>query len=62
MQSVATNGPVATYRKVINRLDSYTPLGYSLCGGWSRSARACTTWRSATWWPAPATSTRCTPS
>ncbi|HKS47419.1 MAG TPA: bi-domain-containing oxidoreductase [Amycolatopsis sp.] len=32
MQSVATNGVVATYRKVINRLDSYTPLGYSLCG------------------------------
>ena len=32
LQSVATNGPAATYRKVINRLDSYTPLGYSLCG------------------------------
>ncbi|MGH4014547.1 MAG: bi-domain-containing oxidoreductase [Pseudonocardiaceae bacterium] len=32
MQSVATNGLPATYRKVINRLDSYTPLGYSLCG------------------------------
>ncbi|HET8641851.1 MAG TPA: bi-domain-containing oxidoreductase, partial [Pseudonocardiaceae bacterium] len=32
MQSVATNGLAATYRKVINRLDSYTPLGYSLCG------------------------------
>ncbi len=32
MQSVATNGVGATYRKVTNRLDSYTPLGYSLCG------------------------------
>ncbi|MFC1442683.1 bi-domain-containing oxidoreductase [Streptacidiphilus sp. N1-10] len=32
MQSVATNGLGATYRKVINKLDSYTPLGYSLCG------------------------------
>lgn len=32
MQSVATNGLVATYRKVNNQLDSYTPLGYSLCG------------------------------
>ncbi len=32
MQSVATNGAAATYRKVISRLDSYTPLGYSLCG------------------------------
>src|SRR5690606_28874292 len=25
-------GAVATYRKVVDRLDSYTPLGYSLCG------------------------------
>ncbi|KAA9162987.1 zinc-binding dehydrogenase [Amycolatopsis acidicola] len=32
MQSVAANGLTATYRKVINKLDSYTPLGYSLCG------------------------------
>lgn len=32
MQSVTTNGVASTYRKVINRLDSYTPLGYSLCG------------------------------
>ncbi|MGH3762038.1 bi-domain-containing oxidoreductase [Actinophytocola sp.] len=32
MQSVATNGLAATYRKVTTKLDSYTPLGYSLCG------------------------------
>ncbi|WP_410577382.1 bi-domain-containing oxidoreductase [Amycolatopsis sp. lyj-108] len=32
MQSVATNGLSATYRKAMNKLDSYTPLGYSLCG------------------------------
>ena len=32
MQSVATNGLTATYRKVTSKLDSYTPLGYSLCG------------------------------
>lgn len=32
MQSVATNGLPATYRKVMGKLDSYTPLGYSLCG------------------------------
>jgi len=25
-------GPMATYRKVMNRLDSWTPLGYSLAG------------------------------
>ncbi|MFF5986217.1 bi-domain-containing oxidoreductase [Prauserella flavalba] len=32
MQSVAANGLSATYRKVTSKLDSYTPLGYSLCG------------------------------
>lgn len=32
MDSVAQQGAVATYKKVMNRLDSYTPLGYSLCG------------------------------
>jgi len=32
MESVSQQGAVATYKKVMNRLDSYTPLGYSLCG------------------------------
>ena len=32
MQTLAQQGPVATYKKVMNRLDSYTPLGYSLAG------------------------------
>ncbi|MBM9618851.1 bi-domain-containing oxidoreductase [Streptomyces zhihengii] len=32
MQSVAVNGVPATYRKVMGKLDSWTPLGYSLCG------------------------------
>jgi predicted dehydrogenase/threonine dehydrogenase-like Zn-dependent dehydrogenase len=32
LQSVAQQGAVSTYRKVTNRLDSLTPLGYSLCG------------------------------
>ncbi len=32
LDTVAQQGAVATYKKVINRLDSYTPLGYSLCG------------------------------
>jgi len=32
MQSVSQQGLRATYRKVNDRLDSYTPLGYSLCG------------------------------
>ncbi len=32
LQTLAQQGPVATYRKVMGQLDSYTPLGYSLCG------------------------------
>jgi predicted dehydrogenase/threonine dehydrogenase-like Zn-dependent dehydrogenase len=32
LDSVSQQGAVATYRKVMTRLDSYTPLGYSLCG------------------------------
>src|SRR6266853_2377964 len=32
LDTVAQQGAVATYKKVMNRRDSYTPLGYSLCG------------------------------
>jgi predicted dehydrogenase/threonine dehydrogenase-like Zn-dependent dehydrogenase len=32
LDTVAQQGAVETYKKVMNRLDSYTPLGYSLCG------------------------------
>jgi predicted dehydrogenase/threonine dehydrogenase-like Zn-dependent dehydrogenase len=32
LDSVSQQGAIATYKKVMNRLDSYTPLGYSLCG------------------------------
>ena len=32
LDSMAQQGPVATYKKAVNTLDSYTPLGYSLCG------------------------------
>ncbi|HTP14445.1 MAG TPA: zinc-binding alcohol dehydrogenase, partial [Streptosporangiaceae bacterium] len=32
LDSVAQQGAVTTYKKVMNQLDSYTPLGYSLCG------------------------------
>jgi predicted dehydrogenase/threonine dehydrogenase-like Zn-dependent dehydrogenase len=32
LDSVVQQGAVATYQKVMNRLDTYTPLGYSLCG------------------------------
>jgi predicted dehydrogenase/threonine dehydrogenase-like Zn-dependent dehydrogenase len=32
LDSMSQNGPVATYKKAMSTLDSYTPLGYSLCG------------------------------
>ena len=32
VETMGQLGPVATYKKVMNRLDSYTPLGYSLAG------------------------------
>ncbi|MDX2971281.1 zinc-dependent alcohol dehydrogenase [Kribbella solani] len=32
LDTVAQQGMVSTYKKVMNKLDSYTPLGYSLCG------------------------------
>jgi predicted dehydrogenase/threonine dehydrogenase-like Zn-dependent dehydrogenase len=32
VHSVSQQGLLPTYRKVSSRLDSYTPLGYSLCG------------------------------
>ena len=32
VDSVAQQGAMATYQKAMNKLDSYTPLGYSLCG------------------------------
>ena len=32
VDSVAQQGAAATYKKAMSRLDSFTPLGYSLCG------------------------------
>ena len=32
VETLRQQGLVATYRKVMNRLDSFTPLGYSLAG------------------------------
>ena len=32
LDTVQQQGPLNTYRKAMNRLDSYTPLGYSLAG------------------------------
>ena len=32
LDTVTQQGPHAAFKKVMNQLDSYTPLGYSLCG------------------------------
>ena len=32
LNTLSQLGPMATYRKVMNKLDSYSPLGYSLVG------------------------------
>ena len=32
LDTVSQQGAAATYKKVMSRLDSFTPLGYSLCG------------------------------
>ena len=32
LDSVSQQGALATYKKAMSRLDSYTPLGYSVCG------------------------------
>ena len=32
LDQIQQQGVVTTYKKVMNKLDSYTPLGYSLCG------------------------------
>jgi len=32
IETLRQQGPISTYRKVMNRLDSFTPLGYSLAG------------------------------
>src|SRR6201985_2146654 len=32
LDQVQQQGLATTYKKVMNKLDSYTPLGYSLCG------------------------------
>ena len=31
----SSRAPLTAYKKAMNRLDSYTPLGYSLAGSWS---------------------------
>jgi predicted dehydrogenase/threonine dehydrogenase-like Zn-dependent dehydrogenase len=32
LDTVAQQGPMSAYRKAMSKLDSYTPIGYSLCG------------------------------
>ena len=63
LDTVAQQGAMATYKKVMNKLDSYTPLGYSLCGVVVEvGRRAPRSSRSASWSRRRATSSPCTPS
>ena len=62
LDSVAQQGPVATYHKVMNKLDSYTPLGYSLCGVVVEVGDGVDQLSVGDVVPAPATSSPCTPS
>ena len=41
LDTVAQQGAVATYKKAMNRLDSYTPLGYSLVRRGGRGGPRC---------------------
>ena len=60
LDSVAQQGALATYQKAMNKLDSYTPLGYSLCGVVVEVGPAPSSSRSDRWSPRPETSSRCT--
>ena len=63
LDTVQQQGAVTTYKKVMNKLDSYTPLGLlAVRRGHRGRRRAPRSSRSASSSPAPATSTRCTPS
>ena len=62
LDTVAQQGAMATYKKVMNRLDSYTPLGYSLCGVVIEVGRGPRSSASARSSQRQATSTPCTPS
>ena len=60
LDTVAQVGPVAAYKKATARLDSLTPLGYSLCGRVIEVGSGVTDLAPAGSWPVPGTSTRCT--
>jgi predicted dehydrogenase/threonine dehydrogenase-like Zn-dependent dehydrogenase len=45
VETVAQVGPTAAYQKAMNRLDSYTPLGYSLSGVVTEVGRSATEFR-----------------
>ena len=62
LDTVAQQGAMATYKKVMNRLDSYTPLGYSLCGVVIEVGAGAEEFKVGQLVAAAVTSTPCTPS
>ena len=62
LDSVSQQGAVTTYKKVMNRLDSYTPLGYSLSGVVVEVGRGAEEFRVGRSSQRLATSMPCTPS
>ena len=62
LDSVAQQGPLATYQKAMNKLDSYTPLGYSLAGVVVEVGEGVDQLAVGESSPPPATSSPCTPS
>ena len=62
LDQVQQQGLVTTYKKVMNKLDSYTPLGYSLCGVVTEVGKGAEEFKVGQLVAARATSTRCTPS
>jgi len=57
LETVQQQGPLTAYKKAMNRLDSYSPLGYSLAGVVLEVGRGPRSSRSASLWRAPGTST-----
>ena len=60
LDTVQQQGALTAYKKAMSRLDSYSPLGYSLAGVVRRSGRGRAV-LPVNWWRAPATSSRSTP-
>ena len=62
LDTVQQQGPLTAYKKAMNRLDSYSPLGYSLAGVVEEVGRGPRNSQSVSSWRVQATSSRFMPS